>query len=160
MIEVSRRVDASPDDVFAVVGDGWTFASWVVGAAHIRAVDPAWPAVGSRLHHSIGPWPVSIQDVTTVTAVRPGSHIELAARMWPIGAARVRLLLTPVPGGGTEMTLAEEATQGPVRLAPTAVQGLLLRPRNEESLRRLADLAIGRRRPTEVPTEHDDSTRP
>lgn len=144
MIEISRRVEATPADVFAVLADGWSFAGWVVGASHIRSVDVQWPAPGSRIHHSVGPWPMSIEDVTTVLAVEPGVMLEFEARMWPVGAARVRIEMRPSPGGGTEIRFAEELSRGPGSIVPTTLQGLVLRPRNEESSRRLARIAVGR----------------
>lgn len=143
MVSVSRRVEVAPDQVFAIIEDGWSFASWVVGAAHIRKVDPNWPAVGSRIHHSVGPWPVSINDVTVVQAVERNSMIELAARAWPIGGAIVRITLEPAGPTGTQVTMSEEATSGPAKFLPQAVQIALLKPRNIESLRRLADIAVG-----------------
>jgi Polyketide cyclase / dehydrase and lipid transport len=141
---VTRRVQLTPEQIFAVIADGWSFASWVVGAAHIRAVDSTWPAVGSRIHHSVGPWPLSIDDTTTVRAVEPGTMIELAARLWPVGSARVRIALRPVSPTETEIVFEEEADGGPARLLPEAAQAVVLRPRNTESLRRLADIAAGR----------------
>jgi hypothetical protein len=66
MTEVTRLVDAPPAEVFATLADGWTYPLWVVGAAHMRAVDPAFPAVGSKLHHSVGLWPLLIEDTTEV----------------------------------------------------------------------------------------------
>ncbi len=146
MIEVSRRVPVPPDDVFAVLEDGWSFAGWVVGASHIRAVDETWPAVGSRIHHSFGPWPLSIDDVTEVLAVEPNAMLELEAKAWPTGSARVRITLVPLGNTDTEIRMAEGFEKGPARLLPAAVQAALLKPRNKESLRRLADIATGRRR--------------
>ncbi|TDE03380.1 SRPBCC family protein [Jiangella asiatica] len=143
MIEVSLRTPAIPAQLFAVLADGWSYAGWVVGASHIRAVDAAWPAVGCRIHHSVGPWPLSVQDATTVITVEPDAMIELNARMWPVGVARVRVTLRPA-ADGTEIVLGEELTDGPARLLPTTVQATLLRPRNMESLRRLETIALGR----------------
>lgn len=144
MIEINRRVDVTPAEVYAVLADGWSFAGWVVGASHIRAVDPSWPDPGSRIHHSVGPWPLSIEDVTTVVAAEPGSLLELEARAWPVGAAKVRIELRPSTGGRTEIRFLEELDKGPGRLVPTVLQGLLLKPRNDESLRRLVRIASGR----------------
>lgn len=144
VVSVSRRVEVTPDQVFAVIEDGWYFASWVVGAAHIRAVDPDWPAVGSRIHHSVGPWPVSINDTTVVRAMERNSMIELEARAWPVGSAIVRVTLEPVSSTATQITMTEEAKAGPAKALPHAVQTMLLKPRNVESLRRLADIAVGR----------------
>lgn len=144
MVTVTRRVQLTPQQIFAVIADGWSFASWVVGAAHIRAVDSNWPAVGSRIHHSVGPWPLSIDDTTTVRAVEPGLMIELNARMWPVGSARVRITLQALSPTETEIVFEEEANGGPARVLPEAAQAVVLRPRNTESLRRLCDIAAGR----------------
>lgn len=144
MVEVTRNVPVEPEHVFAVLADGWSFAGWVVGASHIRAVDDGWPSEGTRIHHSVGPWPAAIEDVTTVTAVRLNSSMTLDARLWPVGAARVEISLRPAPGGGTHIVMAEEVVRGPGRLMPGPLQTLLLKPRNDESLRRLEAIAVGR----------------
>ena len=51
--------------------DGWNYADWVVGAVHVRSVDPNWPAPGSRVHHRLGAWPLTINDATEVTSYEP-----------------------------------------------------------------------------------------
>jgi hypothetical protein len=147
VIEVTRDMDTSPEHVFAVLADGWSYAGWVVGNSHIRDVDPGWPDVGTRIHHSAGAWPLQIQDSTEVVAVAPGRTLELDARLSLFGAARIIFTLSPMYSGhGTRVVMAEEAVRGPGGLVPAAVQGLLLRPRNAESLARLCDLAAGRDR--------------
>jgi uncharacterized protein YndB with AHSA1/START domain len=143
-VEVSRIVDAPREQIFAILADGWMYASWVVGASHIRDVDPGWPAVGTRIHHCVGPWPLQVRDQTEVLAVNPPRMLELKASAWPFGQARVRLELEPLPDGRTEVRMQEEFISGPARLLPHAVQVILLAPRNRESLSRLADLAEGR----------------
>ena len=55
-------VRATPADVFAVLADGWLYPSWVVGASRVRGVDGTWPQPGSRIHHSVGVWPLLIDD--------------------------------------------------------------------------------------------------
>ncbi|UOZ03781.1 MULTISPECIES: SRPBCC family protein [unclassified Amycolatopsis] len=146
MTEVSRVVDAPPQTVFAVLADGWSYGGWVVGSSHIRAVDAGWPAVGSRIHHSVGSWPLQLQDETTVVAVETGVSLSLEAKAWPTGAAAVGLTLVPHDGGTrTLVRMTEHVVRGPAKVLPEAVQGLLLRPRNAESLARLGDLAVGRR---------------
>ncbi|MFC4003295.1 SRPBCC family protein [Prauserella oleivorans] len=145
MIAVSRVFPASPDEVFAVLADGWCYAGWVVGNAHIRQVDRDWPAEGSRIHHSAGVWPLQVPDVSTVVAVRPGELLDLDARLWPFGRARVRLNLRPEPDGNTTVVLEEQAVTGPLSVVPAAVQALFLKPRNTEALSRLADIVVGRR---------------
>ena len=144
MAEVSLTVQASREKVFEVLADGWSFAGWVVGASHIRDVDPGWPAAGSKIHHSVGPWPLVVKDVTVVREVQPPRLIELDARLWPFGAATVRLELDDIAPNVTRVRMIEQVVRGPAKIVPPAAQALLLVPRNRESLRRLADLAMGR----------------
>ncbi|WP_197319832.1 SRPBCC family protein [Saccharomonospora sp. NB11] len=144
MIETSRVMPAGPERVFAVLADGWSYAGWVVGNAHIRDVDESWPAEGSRIHHKAGAWPVQVPDVSTVTEVEPGRVIELDARLWVLGRARVRVELEPVGESSTRVTMSEEATDGPARLLPSVVQALFLKPRNDEALARLEDIVVHR----------------
>jgi uncharacterized protein YndB with AHSA1/START domain len=144
MIEVRLTVPTSVERVFAVLADGWSYAGWVVGAAHIREVDAGWPGTGTRIHHSVGGWPLAVQDVTTVLDVDPPRMLELEARLWPVGAARIRLDLAE-RHDGTAITMREQAVKGPPALLPKQVQSLYLTPRNRESLRRLADLAVRKR---------------
>ena len=141
MIEVRQSVSTSAERVFAVLADGWLYPLWVVGATHMRDVDRGWPAVGTRIHHCVGPWPLNIRDATTVVAVDPGRMLELDARVWPTGAAKVRIVLTPVGDNKTHVTMGEIFDRGPAQHLPKSVQAALMRPRNIESLRRLADIA-------------------
>ncbi|MGW4842895.1 SRPBCC family protein [Nocardia brasiliensis] len=146
MEPVEITVSASAEDTFAVLADGWLYALWVVGASHIRDVDPGWPAVGTRIHHSVGPWPLNLSDTTKVREVDPPRMIELEARLWPAGSAWIRLELTEIGPDRTRISMAERAISGPAALIPGAVQALGLVPRNKESLSRLADLVVGRAR--------------
>ncbi|MFD6452753.1 SRPBCC family protein [Nocardia sp. NPDC060220] len=143
MVQVTRTIHAPVEEVFAVLADGWSYASWVVGASHIRDVDDTWPEVGARIHHSVGPWPCTVQDTTSVRAIDSPHSIELDARLWPIGAAVVRVELRAIDPTSCEALMTERAVRGPSRLLPHAVQALPLVPRNRESLSRLADLAEG-----------------
>jgi hypothetical protein len=144
MIEVSQTVSVGPERVFEVLEDGWLFPLWVVGAAHMRKVDPGWPAVGTRIHHSVGPWPLQIRDTTEVMDVDPGRMLELDACAWPTGAARVRITLAATGVDGTLITMGEVLDRGPAREIPMPLQALLMKPRNIESLRRLGDIAENR----------------
>ncbi|MFQ6392227.1 SRPBCC family protein [Nocardia sp. KC 131] len=148
MIEAEVTVPVGPERAFEVLADGWLYASWVVGASHIREVDAGWPEVGTRIHYSLGLWPVTVQDVTEVRAVDAPRMLELEARLWPVGSARIRLDLDRTAPGMTRIRMTEHAMSGPGQLVPNAVQGLLLKPRNQESLARLSDLIIGRARGT------------
>jgi len=138
-------VAAPPAKVWAVLADGWSYPLWVVGATHMRDVDSSWPAVGSRIHHSVGVWPLMLEDDTEVLDMEVERRLELSARAWPTGAARVQLELSPVEGG-TRVTMNEFVESGPGRLVPGPVEGLMLRVRNRESLARLASIAENRAR--------------
>jgi hypothetical protein len=143
MAVVSEVVPVPVQRVWDVLADGWSYGAWVVGASHVRKVDPGWPAVGAGIHHSVGAWPLVIKDVTRVLAVRPGEMLELDARLWPVGAATVRIELSAVPGG-TEVVMVEGARSGPAAALPKPVQDVLLKPRNVETLGRLRALATRR----------------
>ncbi len=138
--QTSRTTTATPDQVWSVLADGWLYASWVVGTSRIRVVEGAWPAVGSRIHHSVGNWPLLLDDETEVLESEPGRRLVLQARGRPVGEARVVLQIDPAPEGCT-VTMIEDATHGPSRLVPKPLRQLVIAPRNRESLRRLAYLA-------------------
>ena len=135
-----RVVAATPDHVWEVLSDGWLYPLWVVGASRMREVDDTWPTLGSRLHHSVGSWPLLVDDTTEVVECQPGSMLTLHARAWPAGRAAVTIRLSPV-GTDTELTIEEQAVSGPARLVPGPVQDPPLAWRNVECLRRLAYLA-------------------
>jgi hypothetical protein len=139
----SRTIEATPDDVLAVLADGWLYPLWVVGASRMRAVDDAWPEPGARLHHSVGAWPALIDDYTEVRE-RERLLLTLRARAWPSGEAEVRIRLEPV-GTDTRVTIEEDVVGGPARLLPGPARHPMLHLRNTETLRRLALLVEGRR---------------
>src|SRR6478609_704006 len=142
MVTVSRPARCTPDAVLDVLADGWSYATWVVGTARIRAVDPGWPAPGSRILHSVGLWPALLDDETVVRAWVPGSGIELQARGWPAGEARVRITVVPgAASGGCTVRISEDADKGPGRLVPRPVRSAVIGSRNVETLRRLVHLA-------------------
>jgi hypothetical protein len=139
-------MSCKPDDVFAVLEDGWSYGMWVVGAARIRDVDAEWPAAGSRIHHSVGAWPVLLSDTTEVERVEAPRLLQLKVKAWPTGEGRVVLTCTPTTDGETEVVMEEQAVSGPAKLIPTAAQDFMLHHRNVEALRRLAYLAENRAR--------------
>ncbi|OJF11838.1 SRPBCC family protein [Couchioplanes caeruleus] len=141
MAIVQRIVPARPDQVFAVLADGWTYSDWVVGTVHIRDVDAGWPAPGSRLHHKAGPWPLSLHESSEVLTCEPERELTIRAGLWPLGEAHVRILLDPVEGGRTRITMEETFGAGPLRWVHTKLNDLVLHRRNIESLRRLCDIA-------------------
>ncbi len=144
MAVVTRTVRVPPETVFETLSDGWLYGLWVVGASHIRGVDDGWPAVGRRIHHSVGAWPVLIEDVSEVVEVEPARRLVLSARAWPVGTARVAITLTPV-AEGTTITMEESPQSGPAKKVHNPLSEELLRRRNVESLDRLAELVEKRR---------------
>lgn len=142
-VVVRRTINAGPGRVWAVLADGWLYPSWVVGASRMRDVDRSWPAPGSQLHHSVGLWPLLLDDRTEVIGSIPQEELRLRAHGWPAGAAEVLIRLTPVEDG-TEVTMEEDAVEGPARLVPGPLRQVGVIPRNREALRRLAFLAEGR----------------
>ena len=151
VITVTRETEASPQDVWAVIGDGWSYAGWVVGASRIRAVEGDWPAKGSRIHHSVGAWPVLLGDESVVLESEPAALIRLAARARPLGEAWVEIALL-AHGSGTRIEMREDVRSGPVRLVPAMVRQLGIAPRNRETLRRLALLAERNAHPDQTST--------
>lgn len=131
--------------VWAVLSDGWLFGIWVVGAARIRTVDDRWPATGSVIHHSVGSWPVLLNDISRVTESEPEQLLVLRAKAWPAGEAEVRIEIEDT-AAGCRVTMIEDAVAGPGRLIPGPLRRVLLRRRNAEALQRLAFLAEGHAR--------------
>lgn len=144
MANVRREVDATPEQVFAVLADGWQYATWVVGASRMRKVDVGWPAVGAQLHHSVGVWPIVIDDRTTMLTWLPNRQLRLEARFGRLGTAVVNLEVEAGPAG-TQLSITEDIERGLGRLLPKIIRDLLLGARNVETLRRLALLVEGRR---------------
>jgi uncharacterized protein YndB with AHSA1/START domain len=140
MISVERVVKTTPQRVWDVLSDGWLYPLWVVGASRMREVDENWPAVGSKLHHSVGVWPALLDDDTEVTDAEPLRMLALRARAWPFGEAAVVVRLAE-HGGGTRVVMEEDAVSGPGKLVPQPARAPGLKWRNVEALRRLSYLA-------------------
>jgi uncharacterized protein YndB with AHSA1/START domain len=138
----SRTIQAPPERVWSVLADGWSYPLFVVGASRMRDVDAGWPAVGSRLRHSVGVWPALLDDDTEVLEVQAPHRLVLRARAWPAGEAHVQFHLS-ADGAGTRVSLSEDAVAGPGRLVPKPLRDVQLTWRNTETLRRLAYVAEG-----------------
>ena len=143
MTRNSRTIEATAEQVWDVLADGWLYPLWVVGATRMRAVDDEWPRPGAKLHHSAGVWPVVLDDNTEVLDCREGRFLGLRARGWPMGEAEVAITLTPA-GSQTDVEIVEDAVAGPGALVPGALRTPMISWRNTESLRRLAYLSEGR----------------
>ena len=147
MTEVEMVVQASPRRVFAELADGWAYTGWVVGAVHVRDVDAEWPNPGSKIHHKVGVWPLSVADETESLECEPDRRLVLQARGWPFGEATVELLLEPRGDDRTLVRLNEASTAGPASQFDNPALRWLLRIRNTEALRRLRDRVENRPEP-------------
>jgi hypothetical protein len=143
MVTNTRTVNTTPDQVWEVLADGWLYPLWVVGATRIRDVEQGWPAVGTKIHHSVGVWPAVIDDNTEVLGCEPGRSLRLRARGWPLGEAEVEIRLT-AQGADTLVEISEVLVSGPGRFVPEPLKGASIKVRNVETLKRLALLAEGR----------------
>lgn len=140
MSENERLIHADVKDVFAILADGWSYAAWVVGASRVRDVDPAWPEPGSSIHHSVGAWPLLIDDTTKALEYEPLRRLLLRVRAWPVGEGDVEFEATETPEGCL-IVMREKTTKGPIALMPSAATDVMLHSRNAETLQRLALLA-------------------
>ena len=142
MARTERLMAASPERVFGVLADPRSYGHWVVGSETIRDADDTWPAVGSRLHHRVGWGPIKVHDHTEVLASDAPHRLDLKAKARPLGTATVSLRLER-RGGGTLVTMIEDAGDRLTRLVFNPLTHLLVRGRNAKSLRRLEELAAG-----------------
>lgn len=141
---VRRTVNATSDAVWDVLADGWLYATWVVGASRLRDVDVSWPAQGSKLHHSVGIWPLVLDDHTEVLHADPGHQLVLRAKGWPVGEAVVEMRLRAVGDDRCEVAMLEDAVSGPGLVIPRVLRQPPIAVRNREALHRLSLLAEGR----------------
>jgi uncharacterized protein YndB with AHSA1/START domain len=146
VVTVERHVNAPAEAVWKILADGWVYPMWVVGASRVRDVDTEWPAVGALIHHSVGLWPGLVDDTTEVLRCEPPREIKLRARAWPAGAAEVVITVEDLGPETSRVTITEDAVSGPGKLLPRPGRQLMIKPRNEETLLRLALLAEGRYR--------------
>lgn len=152
VVTITREVEAPSQAVWDILSDGWSYATWVVGASRVRDVDESWPAEGAQVHHSFGLWPALINDATTVERSVAPTLLVLTARGWPVGEARVTISVTPRGQQACTVRIEEDASSGPGTVVPRPVRQLAIGPRNVEALRRLAFLAEGRFRHGETST--------
>jgi hypothetical protein len=118
-----------------------------MGAADVRSADDAWPAPGSRLHHSTGIGPLTIDDSTEVVACRAPERLELLAHLGPLGSFRVELTLEELAGSLTRVRMVEAPVEGISKLAGP-VGDAAGRLRNKLSLAKLKEIAERRNRET------------
>lgn len=141
MARNETHVDAPPEAVWAVLADAQSYGDWVVGSKHIRGSDPGFPAVGTKLHHTVGFGPFSLDDESEVLEQQPNVKLVLKAKGRPFGTANVVLELRPA-GAGTHVTIDETAGDLLSRLTSfNPALDPLVKLRNVETLRRLRRLA-------------------
>jgi hypothetical protein len=145
-LTVKRDTTATRQQVWDVVADGWTYSQWVVGNTRMRAVDPGWPAPGSKIHHTVGVWPLVLNDETEVESSTPLEVLILLAKGRPLGGARIVLRLFDIQDG-CRIEMAEVPVGAPLHLVPRRLALAAAYPRNRECLARLAALAERRTRP-------------
>ncbi|HET6735905.1 SRPBCC family protein [Mycobacterium sp.] len=145
-LTVRRDTTATRQQVWNVIADGWTYSQWVVGNTRMRAVDPNWPAPGSTIHHTIGVWPVVLNDETVVETSIPNEELVLHAKGRPFGGARITLRLFDTPDG-CRIEMAEVPVGGPLNWVPRRLALAAAYPRNRECTARLAALAERRAEP-------------
>jgi uncharacterized protein YndB with AHSA1/START domain len=148
-LTVKRDSAASRERVWSVIADGWTYSQWVVGNSRMRAVDPNWPRTGSTIEHSIGVWPLVVNDITVVEDCQPQQRLVLLAKTRPFGKARITLQLFDIDGGGCRIEMAEVPVGAPMGWVPHRVALAAAFPRNRECTWRLAALAE-RRTPADL----------
>jgi hypothetical protein len=142
---------ARPEQVFDVLLDPYAYPRWVVGARRIRAVDETWPSEHSAFHHTVGFWPVLVDDHTRLLACERRSRLKLRARAWPFGEADVTITLER-RGERTLVTMREEPVAGPARDVWNRFTDVVGHVRNSISLIRLKGLAESRSGPS-APSE-------
>lgn len=140
-----RFMPVPPEAVWEALADPGGYGYWVVGSKDIRDADPAWPAPGSRFHHSVGFGPLTIDDHTVSLDARRPTFLRLRAKARPLGTARVTFTMTP-HAGGTRVRMTENPDGLTSWLAINPLTQLLTRGRNAESLMRLEELALRRAR--------------
>jgi uncharacterized protein YndB with AHSA1/START domain len=137
--------------VWEALVDGFTYDDWVVGTRHIRDVDEGFPAVGTRLHYTVGHGPLRHDGHTEVRSVDPGHCLELEIHAWPAATVLVELHVTGRSPSECEVLMTEHPHRGPLALIHNPIFDLGIKLRNVETLRRLesvaADVSARRRSP-------------
>ncbi|MDP9418809.1 MAG: SRPBCC family protein [Actinomycetota bacterium] len=135
-------IRASPEEVFGVPADAWSYADWVVGTQEIPGVDAGFPAVGTRFRHRVRAGPATVDGETEVIGADGMCWLSPRASASDLGHADIRFELAPTVTG-TEVTMHETpfGSDG-ARLGWLTER--MLRLRNAETLWRLKRLVEAR----------------
>ena len=142
MATVTRRMTVPPQRVFDVLSDPKSYQHWVVGASEVVDSDAGWPAVGTTFEHRVGIWPLRVADHTRVVDSEPPRMLKLAAKARPLGTATVIMEMEP-DGAGCIVRMTEGPRDRFTAALFNKASEPLIKLRNVESLRRLANLAEG-----------------
>ena len=145
MAKNQRFMPVLPEAVWAVLARPESYSYWVVGSKAIRDADAAFPAVGTKLHHTIGFGPLTLSDHTEVLEAEPPRRLKLRAKGRPLGTASIELVLEP-RDGGTHVCIVEDPDQLYTPLKYNPLLQLATRVRNAETLARLEELALQERK--------------
>jgi hypothetical protein len=89
---------------------------------------------------------MATRDETVVDAMEPDRRLELTAKGWPVGEAKVVIELED-DGPGTKVIMRETPSAGPGQWLHNPLSEALLVRRNTETLARLAALVERRTEP-------------
>jgi uncharacterized protein YndB with AHSA1/START domain len=132
-------IPVPPPEVWRALATADRYSDWVVGTRDIRGAEGGWPAVGSKFHHTVGVWPLTLKDDTVVLEREEQRRLVLEVRIRPLGRARVELTLDPTDTG-TRVTMIEAPSSPLLVRILSPVLDPLIHLRNTEALRRLASV--------------------
>jgi hypothetical protein len=141
MSRTELLVEAPPSAVYAVLMDPWAYGDWVVGSRRIRAVDPEWPAVGARFHHTVGIPVLHLDDSSRLLENIPDRRVRLEVRVRPFGIGVVCLELHAANRDATRVVMTEEPHRGLLDIAWSKPLDWITNLRNKRALQRLARLS-------------------
>jgi uncharacterized protein YndB with AHSA1/START domain len=140
-VRVTGLTRAPAERVWHWLADPYSYADWVCGTARVRSADADWPAVGSRLQHRFGRWPLVALDHTSVLEAEPPHRLVLAANARPWALVRAEVIVTAT-ATGAHVQLCEQVVGGRIARLPRASRRVQ-RWRNRRSLAHLIALAEG-----------------
>jgi hypothetical protein len=134
-----RLIEASPQDVWAVLADGNRYAEWVVGTSGSRPVRGQWPRTDAAIRFQVQLGPLRLSNETIVRFCDEGNRLELEAHAGPLGTARIAIELRPW-GEHCLVIVDEHPLNGPGGLLHNAGFEVVIQLRHRTMLARLARL--------------------